>query len=84
MNWNNYKVDPHGLVVGTSGLARVIISVDPSHAFGSKLSPTVAVLPLVRQLANVKDVGGSSGAGSSGSNAISDFPLLDILKLFWH
>lgn len=80
MNWNNYKVDPHGLVVGTSGLARVIISVDPSHAFGSKLSPTVAVLPLLRQLANVKDVGGSSGAGSSGSNAISDLPLLDIFE----
>lgn len=88
MNWDNYRVDPQGLIVATSGLARTLISIDPSHALGSKISPTIAILPLLRQLSNVMEVGGSSGAGlggplgqpTRGSAAVSDIPLLDIFE----
>lgn len=61
---NKYKVDDKHLNIALSGLARTLISIDPSLALSSKLSPSVAILPLVSQL----------------QNESSDVPLLDTFE----
>jgi hypothetical protein len=61
---NKHRVDDKHLNIALSGLARTLISIDPSLALSSKLTPTVTVNPLVSQL----------------QNESSDVPLLDTFE----
>lgn len=61
---NKHRVDDKHLNIALSGLARTLISIDPSLALSSKLTPTVTVNPLVSQL----------------QNECSDVPLLDTFE----
>lgn len=78
LNWSNYRVDPKHLVIATSGISRILISINPSIAFSSKISPVVVIRPLLLQLKNSGLVGGFSGFQSSSS--LSSLPLLDIFE----
>lgn len=49
---NKHKVDDKHLNIALSGLARTLISIDPSLALSSKLTPSVTILPLISQLQN--------------------------------
>lgn len=77
-NWSNYRVDPKHLVIATSGISRILISINPAIAFSSKISPVVVIRPLLLQLKNSGLVGGFSGLQSSSS--FSSLPLLDIFE----
>lgn len=49
---NKHKVDEKHLNIALSGLSRTLISIDPSLALSSKLTPSVTILPLISQLLN--------------------------------
>lgn len=61
---NKHKVDDKHLCIALSGLSRTLISIDPSLALTSKLTPSVTVIPLLSQL----------------QNEASDVPLLDTFE----
>lgn len=61
---NKHKVDDKHLNIALSGLARTLISIDPSLALNSKLTPSVTIGPLISQL----------------QNEASDVPLLDTFE----
>lgn len=82
LDWSSFQVDPQSLVIATSGLSRALISVNPTLAFSNKISPAIAVQPLLRQFANAGNVGASAGSvlESAGPSSFSDIPLLDVFE----
>ncbi|VVT47339.1 uncharacterized protein SAPINGB_P001662 [Magnusiomyces paraingens] len=80
VSWEDFRVDPREVVVATSGLARALISIDPKLAFGTKISPAVAIQPLVRQLSNAGNIGSSGRSVLDTPQQLSDIPLLDVFE----